>query len=165
MSEHICRIVWQRHEGEAFLDGRYRRAHEWIFDGGMRVAASASPDIVPPPYAEPANVDPEEAYVAALASCHMLIFLHLAAERGWVVDSYADEPRGVLAGAPGEQWMATVHLDPTVGFRGPSPAPAEIRALHEEAHALCFLARSVRSDIRIGAGDGPATVAPADERA
>lgn len=158
MSRHVCTLAWQREADAAFLDHRYSRSHEWVFDGGASVLASVSPHIVPPPYADARCVDPEEAFVAALASCHMLFALHLAAVRGWVVDAYTDDAVGDLVrDGDGHRWMAAVRLNPVMTFQGGgsgvgpgvSPGIEEVRALHADAHGQCFLARSVTSAIRI----------------
>lgn len=148
MSTHTVTVEWTR-DGAVFSDGRYRRAHTWRFDGGAVVRASASPHVVRVPLSDPAGVDPEEAFVASLSSCHMLWFLSIAAERGLVVDSYVDEAVGVMA-PDGEGMLAItrVTLRPVVRFSGPrAPAPDELRELHRRAHEECFIARSVRTDV------------------
>ncbi len=148
MATHGATITWQRGE-DTFLDNRYSRAHLWRFDGGLEVPASSSPHVVRAPFSNPANVDPEEAYVAALSSCHMLWFLNLAALGGLRVDSYADAAEGAMAKySDGKEWVATVILKPHVVFSGPkAPDEAAVEALHHDAHANCFLANSVRSTI------------------
>ncbi|WP_332693178.1 OsmC family protein [Bosea sp. (in: a-proteobacteria)] len=148
MANHGATIEWQRGD-QNFLDRRYSRAHRWSFDGGAEVAASSSPHVVREPFSNPANVDPEEAYVAALSSCHMLWFLDLASRRGFRVDRYSDAAEGAMAkNAEGKQWIARVTLRPHVIFGGASaPDDADIEALHHEAHENCFLANSVRSTI------------------
>jgi tRNA (adenine37-N6)-methyltransferase len=153
-SRHTATIAWDR-KGAVFTDARYSREHRWLFDGGVEVAASASPHVVPPPLASAAAVDPEEAFVAALASCHMLWFLSIAAARGFLVESYRDEAIGVLAaGADGRPAVTEVVLRPQVAFAAAHrPAPAEHAAMHHEAHEQCFLARSVRTDVRCEAQD------------
>lgn len=159
MSDHAARVLWERGD-QPFTDGRYRRVHEWAFDGGAVVPASASPDVVPVPLSDPSAVDPEEAFVAALASCHMLWFLALAAKRGFRVDRYEDEAVGTLEkDADGRQSIHRVVLRPRVSFSGDRrPGAADLDALHREAHEECFIARSVRSEVRIEAvtADGPA---------
>lgn len=147
MATHGATITWQRGEKEAFLDNRYSRAHLWRFDGGVEVPASSSPHVVRVPFSNPANVDPEEAYVAGLSSCHMLTFLNLAALRGYRVDSYVDPAEGAMAkNADGKEWVAAVTLKPHVVFSGPkAPDEAAVAALHHDARANCFLANSVRS--------------------
>ncbi|MBR1217832.1 OsmC family protein [Bradyrhizobium sp. U87765 SZCCT0131] len=145
-------IVWQRAIGDAFADGKFSRRHVWQFDGGAHVPASASPHIVPPPLSAPADVDPEEAYVAALSSCHMLTFLYIAASHGFVVDSYRDEARGTMQTDDRGHFSVTrVTLTPVVTYGGPPPDRETEAQLHQEAHAQCFLANSVRTMITIGA--------------
>ena len=148
MAEYNAVVEWERN-GAAFTDNRYHRAHRWRFDGGVEVPASASPHVVPPPLSAEAAVDPEEAFVASLSSCHMLWFLSLAAKRGWVVDAYRDEAVGVLGkDASGRLAMTRVTLRPDVRFAGLPPSAAEIDALHREAHERCFIANSVKTDVR-----------------
>ncbi len=151
MSQHTARLAWSRAESEAFTDGRYSRRHTLAFDGGAVVPGSASPQVVRPPFSDPAAVDPEEAFVAALAACHMLWFLSLAAGDGWVVDAYDDEARGQLApDAEGRLAMAEVVLAPRVRFGGERKPGAEALAdLHHRAHEACFLARSVRCPVHV----------------
>src|SRR6266566_9230286 len=108
MADYKSTVVWNR-EGAAFTDNRYSRGHRWLFDGGVEVPASSSPHVVPLPLSVAAAVDPEEAFVASLSSCHMLVFLSLAAKRGFVVDSYRDEAIGVLErNGSGKLAMTTV---------------------------------------------------------
>lgn len=143
-------ITWHRQDAP-FVDNKYSRAHSWQFDGGVEVPASSSPHVVPPPYSEPANVDPEEAYVAALASCHMFTFLWLAAGRGLVVDSYHDQPVGTMAlNGQGRQSITEVTLHPRIVFGGSVPVDeAGVRHLHHEAHEQCYLANSVSTHITV----------------
>ena len=149
MATHTATVEWQR-AGQVFLDNRYSRAHRWRFDGGAEVLASSSPHVVRVPLSNPDHVDPEEAFVAALASCHMLWFLGIAAGRGYRVDSYLDQAKGVMApGAGGKPWVARVVLAPHAVFSGgQAPSDAVVEALHHEAHQECFLASSVRSEIQ-----------------
>lgn len=148
MTSHQARVEWTRNDA-AFVDRRYARAHRWTFDGGAVVPASASPHVVRPPWSDPAGVDPEEAYVAALASCHMLWFLDLAAQAGFVVDAYRDEAEGVMGtNADGREWVERVVLSPQVAFAGDRrPDGAAVADLHRRAHEHCYLANSVRTDI------------------
>ena len=147
--KHVATVEWLRPAGAAFTDQRYPRAHRWRFDGGAEVAASSSPHVVPPPFSDAAAVDPEEAFVAALASCHMLWFLSIAAARGHVVERYVDAAEGTLARrAEGRQAITVVTLRPRVAFAAPVPSEAEQHAMHEQAHHECFLAASVRSEMR-----------------
>ncbi|MET3139445.1 organic hydroperoxide reductase OsmC/OhrA [Undibacterium sp. GrIS 1.2] len=128
----------------------YARDHEWQFDGGANVAVSASPDVVPEPGANPALIDPEEALVAALASCHMMFFLALAAARGFVVTAYHDQARGFLeADAAGRMSITRITLSPETCYRNASPDSAEEARLHEQAHALCFISNSLRAEVCI----------------
>jgi organic hydroperoxide reductase OsmC/OhrA len=149
MAEHKAIILWQR-AGATFTDNRYSRAHTWRFDGGVEVPASSSPHNVRIPLSVEAAVDPEEAFVASLSSCHMLWFLSLAAKRGFVVDSYRDEAVGVLAKNNQEKPAITsVTLRPAVTFAGDrQPTSTELEELHHKAHEECFIANSVKSEIR-----------------
>jgi len=153
MSEHLATVRWQRHDGEDFTAKRYSRVHEWRFDGGAIVAGSPSPHVVPAPWSDSHAVDPEEAFVAAIASCHMLWFLSIAAERGWIVDAYEDEAVGTMGRiAPGRQAVTDVVLRPRIAFGGDSrPDAAQIDELHETAHERCFIANSVKTRIRVEA--------------
>ncbi len=151
MSEHTAVVAWQRLDGEVFVDNRYSRRHNVTFDGGASVAISASPHVVPVPFSDPAAVDPEELFVTSLASCHMLWFLSLAAKAGYVVDRYCDAASGILGrNAEGREAITVVTLRPHCHFSGAKlPNPADLAALHDRAHHACFLANSVRSEIRI----------------
>lgn len=147
MSIHAAEVHWLRVDAN-FLDNRYPRAHVWRFDGGVTVPASASPAVVPTPYSDPAAVDPEEAFVASLSSCHMLWFLSLAARRGFTVDSYRDQAFGEMENNAGHLWMARVTLRPEARFAGDNqPDASAVMSLHHDAHAACFLANSVRTAI------------------
>ena len=141
--DYTATIEWTRGEA-AFTDQKYSRAHRWRFDGGTVVPASSSPHVVPLPQSDPAAVDPEEAFVASLSSCHMLWFLAIAAKRGFVVDAYADEASGRLArNADRRLAMTEVTLRPRVRFQGTAPDVATHQAMHDEAHEACFIANSV----------------------
>lgn len=150
MARYTATVAWTRN-GARFTDNRYSRAHAWRFDGGAEVPASASPHVVPEPLADPAGVDPEEAFVASLSSCHMLWFLSLAAKRGFVVERYADEAEGVMAkDDAGRLAMTEVTLRPHVVYAsGAAPDEDEDCALHHEAHERCFIANSVRTDVHV----------------
>jgi len=148
MSSYTAEIRWNR--GEAvFTDNRYSRKHLWSFDGGVTVPASSSAHIVPLPYSALDAVDPEEAFVASLSSCHMLWFLSIAAKQGFVVDDYHDEASGIMEkNASGKLAMTRVVLRPKVNFSGPRwPDHAEIDALHHKAHDECFIANSVLTHV------------------
>lgn len=149
MGTYTATVRWQR-DGAAFTDNDYSRAHEWLFDGGLRVPASASPQIVPEPHSNPANVDPEEAFVAALSSCHMLFFLSLAARENIVVDSYEDDAAGSMRrDAGGRTAIVEVTLRPRCRYDGRQPTREQVERLHEKAHSLCFIANSVRTEVRV----------------
>src|ERR1051326_7887720 len=148
MSHYTAGITWQR-QGAVFSDNKYSRHHLWQFDGGIQVPASASPHVVPLPFSVVEAVDPEEAFVASLASCHMLWFLSIAAERGFVVDSYRDEASGTMSrNAEGKLAMTEVTLRPRVTFSGTQPSAADHDAMHHEAHQQCFIANSVKTEVR-----------------
>ena len=149
MSSYTAVVTWER-EGAFFSDNRYSRAHRWTFDGGITVAASSSPHVVPVPMSKPEAVDPEEAFVASLSSCHMLTFLWIAARRGYVIERYRDEAVGVLSkDAGGQLAMTSVALRPRVTFAGDRiPETGTHEAMHHEAHEQCFIARSVKTDVR-----------------
>jgi organic hydroperoxide reductase OsmC/OhrA len=150
MSHYATRLEWDRGT-QVFTDRRYRRAHRLRFDGGVELAASSSPQVVPLPYSDAAAVDPEELFVASLSSCHLLWFLDFAARAGWCVDRYRDAAEGELApDAAGRLVMTRVTLRPSVRFAGERrPDAAEVARLHEAAHAACFIAQSVRSEVRV----------------
>jgi organic hydroperoxide reductase OsmC/OhrA len=147
MARHVATVSWER--GDApFSDNRYSRAHRWRFDGGAEVAASASPHVVPPPLSDPAGVDPEEAFVAALSSCHMLWFLSIAAKHGFVVDRYLDEAEGIMGMDDRNRTALTrVALRPRVRYRGSAPDRGAEAAMHDAAHEACFIANSVRTEV------------------
>ena len=148
MSEYLATIRWGRGE-QAFSDNAYSRGHQWEFDGGLTVPASASPHIVPAPHSIAANVDPEEAFIASLASCHMLFFLAEAAKHGYVVDSYVDEAVGYMGrNADNRITVARVCLRPRASYSGDKlPSLEHLEKLHHRAHELCFIANSVRTEI------------------
>lgn len=149
MGHYTATILWERN-GAVFTDNRYSRAHRWRFDGGIEVPASPSPLVVPVPLSAAAAVDPEEAFVAALSSCHMLWFLSIAAKRGFLAESYRDEAVGVMArNAAGKLAMTEVTFRPAVVFDGENrPNPDEVEAIHQEAHEQCFIASSVTTEVR-----------------
>jgi len=153
MSLYGCVVEWSR--GDApFTDGRYGRAHEWRFDGGAVVRASSSPHSVRVPWSDPQAVDPEEALVAAASSCHMLWFLSLAAEQGFVVDGYSDAAEAQMGPIGfGRQGILAIVLHPQVTFSGArTPEDAAVRQLHEVAHERCYIANSLRSEVRVEGG-------------
>lgn len=152
MSEYVATVRWARDTAD-FRNGRYSRAHVWAFDGGVEVPASASPHVVPAPMSRFEAVDPEEAFVASLASCHMLWFLALAAKRGFVVDRYVDAALGVMEeDATGRLAITRVTLRPHIVFGGESPpSAAQLAELHHAAHDRCFIANSVKTEVTVAA--------------
>jgi organic hydroperoxide reductase OsmC/OhrA len=147
-------VDWTR-RGFDFLGGKYSREHTWVFDGGLTVPASPSPFNVPAPYSNPAHVDPEEAFVAAASSCHMLTFLYLAYQHGFLVETYRDEAVGVMSeNDRGARWVSAVNLSPRVRYGGTKlPRPAEVRRLHHLAHEQCIIANSVRTAVTVECTD------------
>ncbi len=149
MSKHSALIEWHREADEVFGDNQYSRAHIWKFDGGLQVPASPSPHVVPLPLSVEENVDPEEAFVAALSSCHMLVFLSIAAKRRYVVDRYLDEAVGELKkGENGKEWVSKVTLNPKITFAGDNqPTRSQLEKMHHMAHENCFIANSVKTEV------------------
>jgi len=150
MSEYRVTLEWTGGaSAQDFLKLRYSREHRWVFDGGIAVPASSSPSVVPVPWSNPAAVDPEEAYVAAIASCHMLTFLFVAAKAGFAVASYRDEAVGAMTRTPaGVAWVSRVTLSPKITYAGDrEPSADELAKLHHAAHEGCFIANSVKTEI------------------
>lgn len=149
MSEHRATIDWRNPASAAdFIKGRYSREHAWTFDGGLTIAASPSPSVVPAPWSDPANIDPEEAYVASISSCHMLTFLWVASRRGFAVAHYRDEAVGTLAkNERGKAWVSQVTLHPRIEWVDAAPSADELAAMHHAAHDDCFIASSVATKI------------------
>ncbi|MES2902530.1 MAG: OsmC family protein [Pseudomonadota bacterium] len=150
MQQFEATVAWER-AGQPFTDHRYSRAHEWVFDGGLHVPASSSPLSVPLPMSDAANVDPEEALVAAVSSCHMLFFLSIAAQRGFVVDSYRDHAIGVLErDVDGKLSMTRISLRPALVFSGQrAPDATELAAIHHAAHDQCYIANSIKAVVTV----------------
>lgn len=147
--EYRATISWRR-SGEGFTKGLYSRAHEWRFDGGIVVPASASPSVVPLPMSRDDAVDPEEAFIAALSSCHMLTFLDLARRAGLIIDRYEDEAIGTIERiGPGKMAISRVTLRPRIVFQDSVPDGATLDGLHHHAHEACFIANSVTTEITI----------------
>lgn len=148
MAKHTATIDWRRN-GEHFLDNRYTRAHTWSFDGGIEVPASSSPHVIPVPMSEPSAIDPEEAFVASLSSCHMLWFLSIAAKRGFIVESYKDAAMGTMSkDTNGKMAITRIELSPATAFsKERQPTLAELEAMHHAAHENCYIANSVKSEI------------------
>jgi organic hydroperoxide reductase OsmC/OhrA len=148
VAEYKAEIRWHS-DGQAFTENRYSRAHTWLFDGGIVVPASSSPHLVPIPYSNPAAVDPEEAFVASLSSCHMLWFLSIAAKRGFQVESYVDRATGVMEkDSSGRLAITRVTLHPAATFADAhQPIAEELNAMHHDAHDNCFIANSVKTEV------------------
>jgi organic hydroperoxide reductase OsmC/OhrA len=153
MSSYTATVRWNRGDAtaEAFAKGQYSRAHEWVFNGRLTVPASPSPHIVPAPWNDPNGVDPEEAFVASLSSCHMLFFVDFARRAGFVLDSYVDQAEGVLHKRDdGRMWMSRVTLRPRLTWGGDrKPDDAAIADLHHRAHEACFIANSVTTEVTV----------------
>lgn len=150
MHEYLAQVSWQRGE-QPFSDNQYSRAHEWQFDGGLTVPASSSPLVVPLPLSAAENLDPEEALVAALSSCHMLFFLAFACKQGYVVDAYTDQALGLMGkNETGKIAMTRITLRPQIAFSGAvQPTPEQLQALHHKAHEHCYIANSLRAEVVI----------------
>jgi organic hydroperoxide reductase OsmC/OhrA len=149
--EYTATVSWKRGADEPFTDNKYSRGHTWAFDGGVTVPASSSPLSVRLPFSRADAVDPEEALVAALSSCHMLTFLALAAMKGFVVETYEDEAIGHLEkNAAGKMAITRVDLRPTITFGGAKqPTAEDLDALHDKAHKECFIANSVTTEVHV----------------
>ncbi|MBF9231814.1 OsmC family protein [Microvirga alba] len=146
--EYRATIRWKA-DGSNFTENRYSRGHVWIFDGGIEVPASASPSVVPLPLSREDAVDPEEAFVAAISSCHMLTFLSIAAKKRYTIDRYEDHALGVMTkNEKGKLFVSKVTLDPIIEFSGDKiPTPEQIAELHHLSHQECFIANSVLTEI------------------
>ena len=148
---YTATVSWQRDPAADFARGRYSRGHLWRFDGGIEVKAAASPGIVPKPFNPEDTIDPEEAYVASLSSCHLLTFLDLARRAGFFIDAYEDTAEGEMEkNAEGRYWIARVTLRPRIVFSGDKlPVSADLDRLHHAAHEQCFIANSVKSEVLV----------------
>ena len=144
---YTARILWESNTDD-FTKNQYSRAHHWSFDGGQTVLASSSPNSVRVPYSDPAGIDPEEALVAAISSCHMLTFLYLAAKRGFAVLRYEDNAEGVMTKIEQGRFAVTrCTIKPLVQFKGRQPTREELDHLHHLAHEECYIANSVKTEI------------------
>ncbi|SRR5690606_25624416 len=149
MSEYVATVEWRR-DGQTFTDNRYSRVHEWRFDGGAVVRGSPAPTSVPPPMSDPSAVDPEEALVAAVSSCHMLFFLAFAAKAGVVVDRYTDDAVGVMTrDERGRMAITSVTLRPEIVVSGDQLAAETLDELHHRAHEACYIANSIRATVTV----------------
>jgi organic hydroperoxide reductase OsmC/OhrA len=145
------KILWKKKHAEVFTDVKYSRAHKWIFDGGIELKASSSPHVVPVPMSDESAVDPEEAYIASISSCHMLWFLSIAAGKRFIIESYEDDAEGILTkDENGKLAMTEVILKPEITFSGNKiPVQDEINEIHHIAHEKCFIANSVKTKVKI----------------
>src|SRR5262245_37268487 len=150
MSEHKAAVKWTHSQGD-FLKGTYSREHTWTFDGGVTVPASPSPAAVRVPFSNPANVDPEEAFVASISSCHMLTYLYVASRKGFEISSYEDDAVGLMTkNEQGIPWVSSVALHPRITYVGAkTPTSEEVAQMHHAAHEQCFIANSVKTDIKV----------------
>ena len=151
MSTYTATVSWKTDSPETFTKNRYTRGHSWEFDGGVTVPASSSPHAVRVPYSVEAAVDPEEALVASASSCHMLSFLWVVSKNGFVCESYEDNAVGEMATTDeGKHWISKITLDPQIVWSGDKvPTAEELAALHHEAHEVCYIANSIKSEIVI----------------
>jgi organic hydroperoxide reductase OsmC/OhrA len=149
--EYSARILWQKKPEQVFTDNKYSRSHKWFFDGDIELSASSSPQVVPVPMSEEMAVDPEEALVASVSSCHMLFFLSIAASNHYIVKSYEDIAVGIVSkNKDGIMAMDLITLNPKVNFTGATiPSKEQIDALHQLAHEKCYIANSLKSEIKI----------------
>jgi organic hydroperoxide reductase OsmC/OhrA len=148
MSTYTAKISWKNDSPETFTKNRYSRAHTWAFDGGIEVPASSSPHAVRLPFSVEEAVDPEEALVAAVSSCHMLTFLWVAAKKGFLIESYEDNAVGEMTTtSDGKQWISKITLDPQIIWGEKTPTAEELKELHHAAHEQCYIANSIKSEV------------------
>jgi organic hydroperoxide reductase OsmC/OhrA len=149
--KYTASTSWTRSANEVFIDGKYSRVHQWKFDGGMQFDASASPHVVPIPMSNPSFIDPEEAFIASLSSCHLLFFLFYCSRQKYAVTQYEDHAEGIMGkGEDGKEQMLSVTLHPAAQFEeGKSPSRESLAHLHELAHESCYIANSVKTKINV----------------
>ena len=148
MSTYTAKISWKNDSPETFTKNRYCRAHTWAFDGGIEVPASSSPHAVRLPFSVEEAVDPEEALVAAVSSCHMLTFLWVAAKKGFLIESYEDNAVGEMTTTDdGRRWISKIALDPQIVWGDKTPTAQELKELHHAAHEQCYIANSIKSEV------------------
>ena len=149
--KYTAQIHWAKQTQESFVDNQYSRVHQWSLDGGSTIPMSSSPQVVPIPMSDESLPDPEETFIASIASCHMLFFLFFAAQQKYIVTTYVDNPEGIMQkNETGKQSITDIQLKPKVSFEGEKiPGIEQIQALHSLAHQNCFLANSVKSSIQI----------------
>ncbi|MBP6546985.1 MAG: OsmC family protein [Phenylobacterium sp.] len=151
MAKYVAEVLWTLKDDEDFLKGRYSRGHSITFDGGVELAASASPHVVGK-WAVEAAVDPEEMLVAALSNCHMLTFLHRARLAGFLAVRYHDAAEGIMEEiAPGRLALTRVWLRPAITWQGDAPTAPQLDQLHHEAHDECYIANSVKTEVVVEA--------------
>jgi organic hydroperoxide reductase OsmC/OhrA len=150
MSTYTATLTWKRGE-QPFSDGKYSRGHEIAFDAGFSIPASSSPHVVRPPLSREDAADPEELFVAAMSSCHMLFFLDFARRAGFVIDSYVDAAEGDLGkGADGRIQMTQVRLKPQIAWSGEKrPSAEDVSVLHHKAHEACYIANSFKGGVTV----------------
>ena len=148
MATHSATVRWSL-TGSGFLTRQYSREHTWSFDGGLTVRASASPHVVAAPWSTAAAIDPEEAFVASVSSCHMLWFLHVACDAAFVIDSYEDEAVGLMTSNDRKvPWIRRITLRPQITWGGDrTPSAIEVQDLHRLAHQKCFIAASIKTEV------------------
>ena len=150
MSNYVATVVWTRAAEAPFKDNKYSRAHEWRFDGGAVVKGSSAPSSVRVPLSDPSAVDPEEALVAAVASCHMLFFLSYVAAAGFVVDRYEDDAIGEMGkNASGKTAIVKITLRPKIAWAGTPPGAQQIDQLHHRSHEECYIANSITAQVTV----------------
>jgi organic hydroperoxide reductase OsmC/OhrA len=148
MSTYSAKLTWKADTPDTFTKGRYTRGHAWMFDGGVVVPASSSPHSVRVPFSIEEAVDPEEALVAAASSCHMLSFLWVVSKQGFTVESYEDDAVGEMTtNDEGGQWISKITLNPTIVWIGDAPSNEQLGEMHHEAHHLCYIANSIKSEV------------------
>ena len=157
MSTYTAKVTWKCDSPDTFTKNQYTRGHVWEFDGGVSVPASSSPHVVRLPFSVENAVDPEEAFVASAASCHMLTFLWVAARKGFNIASYTDSAVGeVTKGDDGKEWMSRITLDPQIEWLGDkTPTDEELAELHHAAHEGCYIANSIKSEIVVNGVSSP----------
>jgi organic hydroperoxide reductase OsmC/OhrA len=151
MAQYTAKISWKSDSAELFGKNQYSRGHTWTFDGGIEMPASSSPHSVRLPYSVENAIDPEEALVASASSCHMLTFLWIAARKGYVIDSYEDNAVGEMTkNTEGKQWISKITFDPKIAWSGNKiPTAEEIGEMHHQAHAECYIANSIKSEVQV----------------
>lgn len=145
------KVQWKKKDDEVFMDNKYSRAHQWIFDGGACVNASASPQVVRMPMSDETAVDPEEALVASVSSCHMLFFLSYAAEKGFIIESYEDHAEGLMnVNVDGKMAMESIILKPIIIFSASRrPDDEQLTMLHKRSHDNCYIANSLKTSVLV----------------